>query len=197
MTVENIQKIVEAWTDIYCLHLSPSSSLAQTMHERIQSFQFDKHAIRRPTHQYRYMQIFENKGAAMGCSNPHPHGQLWVVSSLPDEPALELKHLKSYQDANQGGNLLVDYSKKELQNQERIVFENDTFLTICPWWAIWPFEIMIVSKEHKRSLADLNELEKTHLAEAISDITQRYDNLFRTRFPYSRYSETLNASLID
>ena len=188
MTVANILNIVGAWTDLYHLHLSPSSSLVQATHEKTQIPQSDKHAIKRPEHQYRYMQIFENKGTAMGCSNPHPHGQIWVVSSLPDEPALELKHLKNYQNENQGANLLVDYSKEELQNQERVVFENDTFLTICPWWAVWPFETMIVSKEHRRSLADLNELEKTHLAQAIADITQRYDNLFRTRFPYSELS---------
>ena len=188
MTVGNILNVVEAWTAVYRSHLSPTSSLVQATHEKFQIPQSDKYTIQKPDHQYRYMQIFENKGAAMGCSNPHPHGQIWVVSNLPDEPALELEHLKKYQKDNKGGNLLVDYSRIELKNQERVVFDNDTFLTICPWWAIWPFEVMIVSKEHKISLADLNGLERTHLAQAIADITQRYDNLFKTRFPYSKFS---------
>ena len=185
MTTADIFSVVEAWTYLYCLHLPPSSPMAQITREKTPSPLSGEQAISAPAHQYRYMQIFENKGAAMGCSNPHPHGQIWVLSTLPDEPALELKHLLNYQKDKQGSNLLVDYVRKEIQDRERVVFENDTFLTLCPWWAVWPYEVMLVSKEHRRSLADLDKLERECLAKSIADITRRYDNLFKTRFPYS------------
>lgn len=135
--------------------------------------------------QYRYMQIFENKGAAMGCSNPHPHGQVWVTSSLPEEPSQELEQLKNYHQEQEGAHLLEDYAKLESEKKERVVFENNTFLAVCPWWAVWPFEVMIVAKEHKRALVDLDHEGKLSLAEAISEVTRRYDNLFESHFPYS------------
>ena len=138
-----------------------------------------------PTAQYKYMQIFENKGEAMGCSNPHPHCQIWTTTGLPEEPLLELQQLRKYRLENDGANMLVDYATLEQTQGERIVFENGTFLAVCPWWAIWPFEVMIVSKQHKRALVDFNEEEQTHLAEIIGEITRRYDNLFQTHFPYS------------
>lgn len=131
------------------------------------------------------MQIFENKGAAMGCSNPHPHGQIWTTSSLPEEPEQELEQLKKYRRERSGKHMLEDYVLLEKEKEARIVFENDAFLVLCPWWAIWPFETMIISKSHKRSLADLTTDERAQLAEAIAEITRRYDNLFETHFPYS------------
>lgn len=136
--------------------------------------------------QYRHMQIFENKGAAMGCSNPHPHGQIWITTGLPEEPALELQQLQRYRQEHEGAHLLEDYAKIECKKKERIVFENDAFLALCPWWGVWPFEMMIVSKAHKRALVDLLESERELLAEAIADVTKRYDNLFETYFPYSK-----------
>jgi UDPglucose--hexose-1-phosphate uridylyltransferase len=132
------------------------------------------------------MQIFENKGAAMGCSNPHPHGQIWTTTGLPEEPAIELTQLKKYRSEHDGKSLLEDYVKVELEKEERIVFQNKAFLVICPWWATWPFEVMIIAKEHKRALVDLNAEERKDFAEAIAEVTRRYDNLFETSFPYSK-----------
>lgn len=131
------------------------------------------------------MQIFENKGAAMGCSNPHPHGQIWTTTGLPEEPAAELEQLMKYLREQGGVNLLEEYAKLEIQKQERVVFSNDSFVTVCPWWAIWPFEVMIIARKHKRALVDFDDGEKEDLAGALSDVTRRYDNLFETQFPYS------------
>ena len=138
-----------------------------------------------PKAQYRYMQIFENKGAAMGCSNPHPHGQIWTTSSLPEEPSLELEQLKRYRREQGGLNMLEDYAKLESEKQERVVFENDAFVAVCPWWATWPFEVMIIARQHRRALVDFNDEERSQMAEAFAEVTRRYDNLFETSFPYS------------
>jgi UDPglucose--hexose-1-phosphate uridylyltransferase len=132
------------------------------------------------------MQIFENKGAAMGCSNPHPHGQIWTTTGTPEEPAAELEQLKKYRKENWGRHLLEDYAYLEMEKEERVVFQNSSFLVVCPWWAVWPFEVMIVSKKHKRALVDINENERLELSEAIAEVTRRYDNLFETSFPYSK-----------
>jgi UDPglucose--hexose-1-phosphate uridylyltransferase len=131
------------------------------------------------------MQIFENKGSAMGCSNPHPHGQIWTTTGLPEEPASEIEQFVKYRKENSGRNLLEDYAKLEMEKEERIVFQNEGFLVVCPWWATWPFEVMIVSKQHRRSLVDLSEKEREEFAEGVAEVTRRYDNLFETSFPYS------------
>lgn len=186
-----IQPIIDAWTRIYTAHLSPSSPLAAlakptTLPPSTTSEGIDEglHAVR-PTQQYRYMQIFENKGATMGCSNPHPHGQIWTTTGMPEEPGLELENLVKYRREQGGANMLEDYAALESRKGERTVFENDTFIAVCPWWAIWPFEVMVLCKAHKRSLVDLDDTERTGLAEALSEVTRRYDNLFETQFPYS------------
>ena len=121
----------------------------------------------------------------MGCSNPHPHGQIWTTTGLPEEPALELEQLQKYYREQGGVHMLEDYAKLESEKEERVVFENKAFLAVCPWWATWPFEVMIVARQHKRALVDLDEDEKMALAEAIIEVTRRYDNLFETQFPYS------------
>ena len=131
------------------------------------------------------MQIFENKGAAMGCSNPHPHGQVWVTSGMPEEPGLEIEQLKKYNREQGGTHLLVDYASLESRQQERMVFENSAFVACCPWWAIWPFEVMIISREHRRALPDFSGDERALLAETIAEVCRRYDNLFEAQFPYS------------
>ena len=82
--------------------------------------------------------------------------------------------------------MLEDYAKTEMEKEERVVFQNESFLVLCPWWAVWPFEVMIVTKAHKRALVDLSEKEKLEFAEAIAEVTRRYDNLFETSFPYSK-----------
>ncbi|KAL2832898.1 galactose-1-phosphate uridyl transferase [Aspergillus cavernicola] len=177
--------VINAWTDIYIAHLSPNSPLATVTSNHSISPSSPAASIPKPKEQYRYMQIFENKGAAMGCSNPHPHGQIWTTSSLPEEPAAELSQMQKYRAEHNGRHMLADYAALESKKQERVVFENDAFLVVCPWWAIWPFETMIFSKTHKRALVDLDAHEKDQLAEAIAEVTRRYDNLFETHFPYS------------
>jgi UDPglucose--hexose-1-phosphate uridylyltransferase len=99
-----------------------------------------------------------------------------------------LAQLKKYKHEHGGCSLLEDYAKLEMEKEERIVFQNATFLVVCPWWATWPFEVMILSKKHKRALVDLIDEEKMDFAEAIAEVTRRYDNLFETSFPYSKYS---------
>ncbi|KAJ5974443.1 Galactose-1-phosphate uridylyltransferase [Penicillium waksmanii] len=175
-----IVPVINAWTEIYAAHLSPTSPLAKNA----PAVAHDT-PITKPKDQYRYMQIFENKGAAMGCSNPHPHGQVWTTSTLPEEPAAEMEQLRKYRAEHGGSHLLEDYAALESRKQERVVFENEAFVAVCPWWATWPFETMIVSRTHKRALVDLSDADKTLLAEAIAEITRRYDNLFETHFPYS------------
>ncbi|OJD38870.1 galactose-1-phosphate uridylyltransferase [Diplodia corticola] len=185
MVPADIVPVIETWTRIYTAHLSPNSPLAAVASATTLAPLGHDSAVTAPAQQLRYMQIFENKGAAMGCSNPHPHGQIWTSTGLPEEPALELEQLQKYRRDHSGKNMLEDYAQLEASKKERIVFENETFLALCPWWAVWPFEVMIVSKKHKRALVDLNETERENLAEAISEVTRRYDNLFECHFPYS------------
>lgn len=185
MSPQQILLVVNVWTQIYAAHLSPSNPLSQKLPSELHSFDVD---IEKPDAQYRWMQIFENKGAAMGCSNPHPHGQIWTTTGLPEEPASELVQLQKYRKEHNGKSLLEDYVKVELEKEERIVFQNSTFLVVCPWWAIWPFEVMIVSKLQKRALVDFSATERLDFAEAVAEVTRRYDNLFETSFPYSKLS---------
>jgi len=185
LSPSQILPIIETWTQIYTAMLSPSSPLAKLAPATTLPPRDHNISITHPTEQYRYMQIFENKGAAMGCSNPHPHGQIWTTTGLPEEPALELEQLQKYRREQGGTNLLEEYATLEAVKQERVVFENKDFLALCPWWATWPFEVMIVSKVHKRALVDFSDEERLSLAEAISEVTKRYDNLFETSFPYS------------
>ncbi len=131
-----------------------------------------------------YVQIFENKGEMMGCSNPHPHGQIWAQYSIPVEPQKEMDRFNEYQAENHSC-LLCDYLKHELELKQRTIFQNDSFAVLVPFWAVWPFEAMIVSKNHLRSLNDFGEAEKHHFAEAIKNLTTKYDLLFETSFPYS------------
>ncbi|CAG8898654.1 unnamed protein product [Penicillium egyptiacum] len=185
LTPRETVPVIDAWTEIYTAHLSPTSPLAKNASPTTLQPTSTLTSATKPKEQYRYMQIFENKGAAMGCSNPHPHGQVWTTSSMPEEPAAEMDQLIKYRQQHGGSHLLEDYAALESRKQERVVFENDAFLVVCPWWATWPFETMIISRTHKRALVDLSEADKILLAEAIAEITRRYDNLFETHFPYS------------
>ncbi|QTD36915.1 UDP-glucose--hexose-1-phosphate uridylyltransferase [Polaribacter batillariae] len=131
-----------------------------------------------------YVQIFENKGAVMGCSNPHPHGQIWSQSSLPNEvDKKDQQQLAYYKEKN--SRLLEDYLQQEQVAKERIIFENNHFLVLTPFWAIWPFEVMIAPKKAQKNITEMTETEALHFAEAISVITKAYDKLFNTSFPYS------------
>ena len=180
-----IVPVIKTWTDLYAAHVSPTCSLAKVAGATTRPPEIHDGSVQKHSTQYRYMQIFENKGAAMGCSNPHPHGQIWTTTGLPEEPAMELEQLKTYRREQGGLSLLEDYAKLESEKKERVVFANKSFLAVCPWWAVWPFEVMIIARQHKRALVDFNDDERLELAEAIAEITRRYDNLFETQFPYS------------
>ena len=131
-----------------------------------------------------YIQIFENRGALMGASNPHPHCQIWASSSIPNLPQRELDSFAHHHHEHNTC-LLCDYLELESEQKARIVCENGDFLALVPFWAVWPFEILILSKRHLRSLSDFTAQEKLSFADILRRITIRYDNLFETAFPYS------------
>uniref|UniRef100_A0A1A9UZ22 Galactose-1-phosphate uridylyltransferase n=1 Tax=Glossina austeni TaxID=7395 RepID=A0A1A9UZ22_GLOAU len=133
---------------------------------------------------YSWVQIFENKGSAMGCSNSHPHCQIWACSFLPTEPFIKDAFLKKYFQKYQRP-LLNDYITKELEKKERIVIENADWLVVVPYWAAWPFETMLLSRNNNKRLNDLTERQKKSLAHTIKQLTTKYDNLFECSFPYS------------
>jgi len=158
MSVESIQKVVHAWQHEY-------KSLGGNKN-------------------INYVQIFENKGAVMGCSNPHPHGQIWSQSSLPNEVIKKDKmQFEYFEKTNK--TLLEDYINQELKLQERIIFENKEFVVLAPFWSIWPFETMIAPKKAQKSIDNLTNFESKQFAEAISIITKTYDKIFECSFPYS------------
>ncbi len=158
MELTDVKKVVDLWAEEY---------------KRLGSKDFINH-----------VQIFENKGAVMGCSNPHPHGQIWAQSSIPDEVSKECKTQEAYYK-EKGSQLLDDYLKSELEKQERIVVENDHFVALVPFWAIWPFETMILPKRAVKHLGELTNEEKLGFADIYSKLTIKYDNLFEVSFPYS------------
>lgn len=131
-----------------------------------------------------YVQIFENKGAVMGCSNPHPHGQIWSQSNLPNEIIKKDSQQQKYFSKN-GRSLLEDYVVQELEKNERIIFQNEHFIIVVPFWAIWPFETMIIPKKRQSAITEMNEAERIAYAQSISIITKAYDLLFNCSFPYS------------
>ncbi len=158
MEVASIEKVVQKWKEQYL---------------ELGSYDF-----------INYVQIFENKGSVMGCSNPHPHGQIWAQSSIPTQVEKTQKSFRSYFEKNKTS-LLKDYLEQELKLQERIVMENDHFVVLVPFWATWPYETMIISKRHFGNIIAMNKEETTEFAEIIKGITVKYDNLFETSFPYS------------
>lgn len=158
MSVEALTKVINLWQNEY---------------EELGSKAFINH-----------VQIFENKGSLMGCSNPHPHGQIWAQESIPEEVLKKQERQKAYWDKN-GTSLLADYIKKELEIGERIVVENEHFVALVPYWAIWPYEIMIAPKNHYQNITQLNADEESAFASIVKKLTIRYDNLFKTSFPYS------------
>jgi len=133
---------------------------------------------------YRWVQVFENKGAVMGCSNPHPHGQIWPSSFLPNEIAIEDREQRNY-FIKSGSNLLLDYVKRELADQTRVVASNQHWAAVVPFWAVWPYEVLLLPTRPVRRLPELTDAERTSLAEVLQALLIRYDNLFETSFPYS------------
>lgn len=132
----------------------------------------------------RYIQIFENKGEMMGCSNPHPHGQIWASSDIPVELAKETRQQETYYLQN-GRTLLSAYLQVELSQQERIILENEHFVALVPYWAVWPYETMIVSKRHIQQITQFTTEEDKAFAEILKALTIKYDKLFDVSFPYS------------
>ncbi len=131
-----------------------------------------------------YVTIFENKGAAMGASNPHPHGQIWAEERIPVEPSKELASCGEYLRAH-GSCLLCDYLALELQDGRRVVCSNDHFVVVVPFWAVWPFETLVLPRRHMDSIPALTSEERDALADIMKRLTTRYDNIFRAFFPYS------------
>ncbi|WP_449387604.1 UDP-glucose--hexose-1-phosphate uridylyltransferase [Chryseobacterium lineare] len=158
MEVKDIKKVVDTW---------------QQQYEELGAEDFINH-----------VQIFENKGQVMGCSNPHPHGQIWAQSSIPSAVVRTQENLRFYFDKT-GRSLLEDYLKKELEAGKRIILENESFVALVPFWAVWPYETMIISKRKINNILQFSEDEKILFAEIIKDLTTKYDNLFETSFPYS------------
>lgn len=133
--------------------------------------------------QYTWVQLFENKGAAMGCSNPHPHGQLWASSHVPDEPAIEDERQRAY-FAETGHSLLTEVAAQEVGGP-RVVIETPDWLVIVPWWAVWPFETLLMPRFSVQRIEHLNAAQRDGLADVLRELTARYDNLFGCPFPYS------------
>ncbi|WP_298265079.1 UDP-glucose--hexose-1-phosphate uridylyltransferase [uncultured Lutibacter sp.] len=131
-----------------------------------------------------YVQIFENKGAIMGCSNPHPHGQIWAQYSIPTEIQKKTATQKEFYQKN-GTSLLKTYLEEELKEQTRIISENKHFVTLIPFWAVWPYEAMIIPKQAMPNIKNLTDDQKNSFAQQLKLLTQKYDALFNTSFPYS------------
>jgi len=132
----------------------------------------------------KYVQVFENRGEMMGCSNSHPHAQIWATSAVPNEPVKELKQQSEYWDAN-GATLLGDYRDAEFASSERIVCSNDFFVVAVPYWATWPFETLILPRRDFAGPNDMQQVETDALAEVLQQILAAYDRLFNTSVPYS------------
>ena len=133
---------------------------------------------------YRWVQVFENRGAIMGSSNPHPHGQVWAGNALPNEPAKEERRQRVYFEAHHES-MLVVYAALEAERGERVVVENEHWLAVVPYWALWPFEVLLMPHRHVLRLPELVEDERAALAQILKRLLIKYDNLFETSFPYS------------
>ena len=133
---------------------------------------------------YKWVQLFENKGAMMGCSNPHPHGQLWAINDLPKEAQKENQNQLQYFQ-NHNSRMLIDYANIESEEKVRIIAENKSWLIVVPYWAVWPYESLVIPKEPVARLTQLDAIQKTNLAAVLKKLLVKYDNLFMTSFPYT------------
>jgi UDPglucose--hexose-1-phosphate uridylyltransferase len=158
MSVEEIRMVVDVWAE-QCVELGSRDDI-------------------------RYVQIFENRGAMMGASNPHPHGQIWASRSLPNEVVVELAGQKDY-FAKTGKVLLIAYQELEEKLGERVVAQNDSFIAVVPYWAVWPFEVMVLPRRHVTDLQAMTETERNDFAAILQKVTSTYDQVFDTPFPYS------------
>lgn len=133
---------------------------------------------------WQWVQVFENKGQMMGCSNPHPHGQIWATDFLPNEPSKELLQQRFW-FREKGTPLLIDYAALEIGEGERIILRTKHWLAVVPWWAVWPFETLLLPCRHVLRMTDLTENEREDLAHFLQQVLAGYDRLFLTSFPYS------------
>ena len=133
---------------------------------------------------YHWVQVFENKGAVMGSSNPHPHGQVWASDFIPNQPAAEDRQQQDYYRVK-NRRLLLDYAAQESDRGERTVVENDDWLVVVPYWAVWPFETLLISLQPVSHLPALDDVQRDGLADILQKLLIKYDNLFETSFPYS------------
>lgn len=156
MSLETIEQVIHVWAE-------QTTELGQT---------------------YRWVQVFENKGAAMGASNPHPHGQIWASDFIPNEIATEDRNQQAY-FAQNGRALLLDYVEREIECDERVIAENDDWVAVVPFWAVWPFEMLLLPRFAVRRLPDLSVSQRASLADVLKRMLTRYDNLFEISFPYS------------
>jgi UDPglucose--hexose-1-phosphate uridylyltransferase len=147
----------------------------------------------------KYALVFENRGEMMGASNPHPHCQLWATEHVPNEPARERQACEAYRAAHPGACLLCDYLAREIDRAQRIVCENDAFVVVVPFWAVWPFETLVVSRRHLHSLGALSHGERDGLADILKRVTSLYDGLFDTPCPYSMgiHAAPVNDGAVD
>jgi UDPglucose--hexose-1-phosphate uridylyltransferase len=181
---------------VLCYHPDHSLTLARMTREEIRTVvdAWAREYEELRAHEWvEYVQIFENRGAMMGASNPHPHGQIWSTGFVPDEPAAETKAQREHL-ALTGRCLLCEYLVAEKATsstgptsaiQGRVIFENDHFAALVPWWAVWPFEVLLVSRRHLRAMPELTPDERDGLADALRRLTTRFDSLFETSFPYT------------
>lgn len=158
MPVEDIRRVIDVWVEQY-LELGNMEHI-------------------------HHVQIFENRGAMMGASNPHPHCQIWANEHLPNEPEKELRAQRDYLETNRAC-LLCNYLKLESEAQERIVYRNQHFAVIVPFWAIWPFEVIVIAAQHAATLAELTSGQRDGLADVLNKITAGFDRIFQAPFPYS------------
>jgi UDPglucose--hexose-1-phosphate uridylyltransferase len=158
MDPAEVQQVVDVWTDQY----TEMAAMPQL----------------------NYIQIFENRGAMMGCSNPHPHCQIWGSAAMPNEPLKEQASQSEYLSRS-GSCLLCDYVAAERLAKERIVIENQHFLALVPFWAVWPFEVLVLPLRHIATLTELSSAERGSLARILRQLTSGYDRLFDVAFPYS------------
>lgn len=156
MPVESIRHVVDVWAE-------QAAELGKT---------------------YQWVQVFQNKGAMMGSSNPHPHGQIWTGNRIPNEPAKEDRQQREYDEAH-GSVLLVDYAQAELERGERVVLNNDEWLVVVPYWAVWPYETLLLPLQPVKQLQELADEQRESLAHILKDLLVKYDNIFETPFPYS------------
>jgi UDPglucose--hexose-1-phosphate uridylyltransferase len=131
-----------------------------------------------------YVQIFENRGAMMGASNPHPHGQIWATQHIPNEPTLELAAQREYLVEHKK-QLLSTYLTLELAQRDRVVAENETWAALVPFWAVWPFELLLLPKQSVARVEDMTDTQREGLAAILKQVTSAYNHVFDTPFPYS------------